>query len=239
MTGKQRPSYGDDDFARRELHFFWLADYSASMGGNRIATLNQAIREVIPDVRKIAADNPEVDMYMRAIKFSSSADWHVGPDAVPVENFVWSDLSILGGTSTSSAINLLCDQLEPENMPQRGVPPICVLVSDGFCTDGSEVYQRAIDRLNDLSWGRKAIRLAIAIGDDAEYSEDELLQFVNHPEVGLLKARTADQLVKHIRWVSTEPTKMVSDGTSGESGGNELKIWQDDGQEDDDQIVPF
>ena len=61
MTGKQRPSYGDDDFARRELHFFWLADYSASMGGNRIATLNQAIREVVPDVRKIAADNPEVD----------------------------------------------------------------------------------------------------------------------------------------------------------------------------------
>jgi hypothetical protein len=33
--------------AKRPLQFFWIADFSGSMAGKKIATLNQAIREAL------------------------------------------------------------------------------------------------------------------------------------------------------------------------------------------------
>ena len=45
----------DGKVAKRTLHFFWLTDYSASMGGKKIATLNQAIREALPLIQKAVA----------------------------------------------------------------------------------------------------------------------------------------------------------------------------------------
>ena len=213
MSEQQRPML-EIEASKRQLHFFWVVDHSLSMGGVKIATVNQAIREVLPEVVAIAGSNPEVEMFMRAIKFSTGADWHVGPAPVPIESFVWPDISALGATSTARAIDLLCDQLEVGNMPRRGIPPVCVLVSDGFCTDAESDYLKAIKRLNELPWGKKAVRLAIAIGQESEYDEAELLRFVNHPEVGLLKAHTAHELINHIRWASTETTRTLSQSVS-------------------------
>jgi uncharacterized protein YegL len=53
----------DDPVASpRALHFFWIADYSGSMKGKKMATLNSAIRDVIPEIRKAAAANPTVSI---------------------------------------------------------------------------------------------------------------------------------------------------------------------------------
>src|SRR5271168_1650350 len=93
--------------APRPLQFFWIADYSGSMSGKKIATLNQAIREALPAVRSAVAAQPEVALMMRAIKFSDSADWHGNPAPVPVEQFVWPELNTAGGTSTAKALRLL------------------------------------------------------------------------------------------------------------------------------------
>lgn len=60
--------------ARRPLQFFWLADHSGSKAGKKIATLNPAIREALPEVRKAVAAHPEVEILMRAIKFSDAAE---------------------------------------------------------------------------------------------------------------------------------------------------------------------
>jgi hypothetical protein len=35
----------EGEVVKRSLQFFWLTDYSGSMSGTKIATLNQAIRE--------------------------------------------------------------------------------------------------------------------------------------------------------------------------------------------------
>jgi hypothetical protein len=72
----------DGQVARKKLHFFWLADSSESMRGKKIATLNQAIREAVPEIRKAVASYPQVDIQMRAIRFSDNAEWHTGPEPV-------------------------------------------------------------------------------------------------------------------------------------------------------------
>ena len=64
----------------------------------------------------------------------------------------------------------------------------------------------AIAELNKIPWGIKAVRLAIAIGEETEYNEKELLKFMNQPNVGLLKAHNAEELLTFIKWASTEAT---------------------------------
>lgn len=204
----------EGDIAKRPLHFFWLVDYSGSMAGRKIATLNQAIREALPHIRQTAANYPEVTILMRAIRFSDDAEWHVGPDAVEISQFVWPELGTAGGTATSRAIRLLAKQLAEKSMPKRGFPPVAVLISDGFCTDPVEDYESAIRELNDLPWGKRAVRLAIGVGQENEYSEEELLKFVSHPEIGVLKANTPERLVHYIRWASVAATSGASMGKS-------------------------
>ena len=204
----------DGQIARKKLHFFWIADCSDSMRGKKIATLNQAIREAIPEVQKAVAQYPQVEIFMRAIKFSDDASWHIGPEPVPIEAFVWPDLETSGLTSTAQAIRLLAGELSMERMPRRGLPPVCILISDGFCTDPRDEYESAIAELGKIPWGVKAVRLAIAIGDESEYNEAELLRFVNQDQIGLLKAHSPEELVSFIKWASVSASVAASRGRS-------------------------
>ncbi len=199
---------------KRTLQFIWLVDCSGSMSGKKIATLNQAIRESIPLIQKAAASNPHVRVQMRTIRFASNAEWHGGSEPVDLESFSWADLSAGGVTATAEAVRLLAGALAVDSMPARGFPPVCLLISDGFCTDPDEHYKAAIDALNNQPWGRKAVRLAIAVGDETEYDEPQLLKFVNHPEVGLLKAQEPEKMIPFIRWASVAAVSASSQGKS-------------------------
>jgi len=184
------------------------------MRGKKIATLNQAIREAIPEIQKAVAAYPQVDIRMRAIKFSNDASWHVGPDPVSLTDFVWPELETSGLTATAKALRLLTDELSIERMPRRGLPPVCILISDGFCTDPREEYDTAIAELGKIPWGIKAVRLAIAIGDESDYNETELLKFINQESVGLLKAHSPEELVEYIKWASVSASVASSRGRS-------------------------
>ncbi|MFA4859807.1 tellurium resistance protein [Methanoregula sp.] len=208
----------DGQVVRKKLHFFWIADCSDSMRGKKIATLNQAIREAVPEVQKAVASYPQVEIVMRAIKFSDAASWHVGPDPVPLEQFVWPELETSGLTATAKALRMLETELSIERMPRRGLPPVCILVSDGFCTDPREEYDSAIADLARIPWGVKAVRLAIAIGDESDYNEPELLKFVNQDQIGLLKAHSPEELVSYIKWASVSASVASSRGRSRGTG---------------------
>jgi uncharacterized protein YegL len=166
----------EDPVATRTLPFFWIVAYSGSMAPKKIAIVNATIRDVLPELPKAATANPAVKCFMRAIKFSDDADWHVGPAPVPVEQFTWQKLTTLSGTATAKAIRLLASELTLEKMPRRGVPPVCILLSDGEHTDPQEEYDAAIKQLLDRPWGQHAVRLANAIGaKETDYNEQELL----------------------------------------------------------------
>ena len=205
---------------RRPLQFFWLADCSGSMSGPKIASLNQAIREAIPAINDALKTHPEVAVKMRAIKFSSTASWHVGPDQVAVEDFHWPELQAEGYTATAEAIQILAAELDSEKMPRRGYPPVCILLSDGCCSESEGAYDAAIAALEKLPWGKKAVRLAVAIGNESDYDEVELLKFTSHKEVGVLKAHNSAELVNYIKWASVAATVGASAGKNDLTAGN-------------------
>ena len=59
---------------------------------------------------------------MRAIKFSNDAAWHVGPDSVPISDFVWPELETNGLTATAKAIRLLTGELRYRTHAPPGTP---------------------------------------------------------------------------------------------------------------------
>jgi uncharacterized protein YegL len=64
-----------------------------------------------------------------------------------------------------------------------------------------------------LPWGKKAVRIAIAIGEDAD--TDVLQQFMGaNSELKPLQANNAQQLAKYIKWVSTAVLKATSSPNS-------------------------
>ena len=184
--------------AHRPLHFIWIADCSGSMGvDGKIQALNTAIREAIPHMRKVAQENPNAQVLVRAVRFSNGAYWHVA-QPVPVEQFEWTDLQAEGATDMGKALRLVAEQLKVPPMAERALPPVLVLISDGQPTDD---FASGLKALLDEPWGRKAVRIAIAIGGDA--NPEVLQRFINNPELRPLQANSPEALVTHIRWAST------------------------------------
>ena len=196
------------DIARRQLHVILVLDCSGSMRGDRIASLNYALRTALPELRSIAAENPEVDVRVRVLRFASEASWHT-PEAIAVGELIWTDLVADGETHLGDALNLLASVLTRDAMPGRQLPPVVVIASDGYPTDDFEAGLKAFFAADHAE---AAIRIAIAIGTDAD--SDILQQFIRHPTMRPLRASNAAALVEHIKWATTAPVKTASSPTN-------------------------
>jgi len=193
------------EMATRPLHFIWIADCSGSMGvDGKIQSLNTAIKDAIPGMQTVADENPNAQVLVRAIKFSSGAQWHVS-QPTDVADFKWTDLTADGVTDMGKALQMVAEQLRIPPMTDRALPPVLVLISDGQPTDD---YASGIKAVMDQPWGKKAVRIAIAIGEDADH--EVLQKFIGHPELKPLQANNPEALVKHIKWVSTAVLKSAS-----------------------------
>jgi len=194
----------------RPLHFIWMADCSGSMSAEgKIQSLNTAIREAIPHMQSVADENPNADVLVRAIKFSTGAQWHIS-QPTPVADFTWTDLSAGGVTDMGRALSMVAEQLKIPPMSDRALPPVLVLISDGQPTDD---FGAGLSALMDLPWGKKSVRIAIAIGE-AEGADEVWQRFIGNSEIPPLRANNSEQLVNYIKWVSTAVLKSASSPAS-------------------------
>ncbi|WP_289059190.1 VWA domain-containing protein [uncultured Mesotoga sp.] len=200
------------ELASRPLYFFWICDCSGSMSGEKIQSLNMAIRESIPEMRQVADDNPSGQLLVRVLEFSSGARWK-NTQPIPIENFTWTDLSASGVTDMGRAFSMVADQLKIPPMPGRALPPVLVLVTDGQPTDD---YKSGLNQILNLQWGKKAVRIAIGIGQDCDF--DVLEEFIGNSEIKPLHANNPEALARYIKWASTAVVKDVSSPASGLTG---------------------
>lgn len=193
------------ELATRPLHFIWICDSSGSMlNDGKIQALNNAIREALPHMRGVADENPNAEVLVRAIAFSTGANWHVSQPTL-VQDFKWDDLIADGPTDLGQALEMVAEQMQIPPMTDRALPPVLVLVSDGQPTDN---FDRGLEVLMAQPWGKKAVRIAIAIGSDADH--DVLQRFIGNIEIKPLQASSPEALVKYIKWVSTAVLKSAS-----------------------------
>ena len=193
------------ELATRPLHFIWILDASGSMSvDGKIQSLNNAIREAIPHMREVADENPNANVLVRVLSFSSGARWILA-EPTPVQNFEWKDLKPEGVTDMGAALKELASVLDIPPMTDRALPPVLVLISDGQPTDD---LNEGLNSLMSLPWGRKAVRVAIGIGEDVDM--EVLEQFIANDEIKPLHANNPEALVRHIQFVSTAVLQVAS-----------------------------
>jgi uncharacterized protein YegL len=200
------PGFPNVRLSNRPLHFFYLCDCSGSMAAQgKMQSLNQAIRQSLPGMARVARDNPEARVLVRAVAFSDQARWHIA-EPTPVEELQWRDLEPRGVTAMGAALQLVAEQLHTPPMEERALPPVLVLISDGQPTDD---FEAGLGRLMREPWAQKAVRLAIALGHDADL--EVLQQFIGPAPANQhersprrpLQASNATSLAQYIQWAST------------------------------------
>ena len=178
---------------RRALHFFLLMDCSGSMAADgKMQALNTAVREMLPHLESVSAQNPHAQLLVRAIASTARA-WITEPSE-PGE-LRWQDLSAGGYTDLGRR---RCDSSRPSPRFHATplLPPAILLVSDGLSTDDGDA---GLEALLATPWGAQAVRTSVAIGRDADL--DGLRRSTSADDEPL-SASNPEELVRCLRWAS-------------------------------------
>ena len=213
------------EVARRTMVLFFLVDTSGSMEGAKIGTLNQAIEDVIPEIRDISQNNADAEIKIAVLEFSSGAKW-VTPYPVPAEDFEWQYLNAVGLTDFGEACRELDEKLSRNTFMSDitgSFAPAVFLLSDGAQTDE---YKENLNKLWNNNWFKKAIKVAVAIGEDA--NKNILAEFTGNIE-GVLSVHNPEALKKMIKFVSVTSSQIGSRSSAvGKGGIDEIKSKQDE-----------
>ena len=118
----------------------------------------------------------------------------------------------VSSTPLGAALNVLCDAVDNSKMPKRGLKPIIVLLSDGWPND---TWEPNLNRFLNLPWGNKALKVAIAIGKDAD--RDILAKFTTDRNL-VLEANNPTDLKYFIKWTSTLVSYNTQHATQSRDG---------------------
>lgn len=203
------------EVSRRTMTLFFVVDASGSMDGAKMGTLNSAIEEVVPEIRKISGENADAAIKIAVLEFSSGAHW-ITSAPLDAEDFTWSFLSADGLTDFGEACRQLNEKLSRKAFMSDvagSFAPAIFLLSDGEPTDE---YTAELSKLRENNWFRKAIKVAVAIGDDA--NRDVLAEFTGNREA-VLTVHTPEALTKMIRFVSVTASQIGSKSSGVGKGG--------------------
>ena len=213
------------DFAesvpRKTMTLFFIIDTSGSMSGDKIGAVNSAIEEILPELRDISDTNADAKIKIAVLEFSSGARWITASGPVEAESFAWNFLDAGGVTDLGDACIKLNEKLSKNEFMKEAAgsfAPALFLMSDGEPTDD---YQKGLVLLKQNNWFKKAIKVAVAIGEDA--NKEVLKEFTGTSEA-VLEAYNVELLKKMIKFVSIRASQLASRscnvGITANSGGN-------------------
>lgn len=201
------------EIPRRVMTLFFIVDTSGSMRGEKIASLNVAIREVLPEVKSISDTNADAEIKVAAMEFSSGCEW-MYPQPMKIEDFQWRDVEAGGLTSLGEACEELNKKLSKTNgfmsNASGSFAPVIILLSDGEPTDD---YKRGIAKLKENNWFKAAIKVAIGIGHTEDGYQKTLAEFTGNSEA-VLTVDNKEDLRNIIRFVTVTSSQVQSKSSS-------------------------
>lgn len=227
--------------ARRTMVLFFVVDTSGSMMGQKIGSVNDAIRETVPDLKDLSTNNPDAAIKIAAMQFDTNVNW-LYPQPIDSENSQWNDLQANGLTSFGAALKELNHKLSKSQFLQEAAgsfAPVIILLSDGAPTDE---YKSALEEIKKNNWFKHAIKIAIAIGNDAD--KNVLAEFTGNSEA-VLEVHNRAMLKAFIRFVSVTSSQVnskssgVEDTTKQEKVVSQVKNFVDTQNVDDVALDEF
>jgi uncharacterized protein YegL len=189
----------------RALPIFILADTSGSMRGEKINELNLALREMLTALNDV--DDIRGKFQLCVIGFGG--DVNVLQPLADIDGLQLPELNAAGNTPMGEVFDTVREMIEDRNVvSSRAYAPTIVLISDGIPTDCSEeIYHskeyskwEPLNNLHSAERFSKSQRLALGIGADADFGM--LKEFINNPEIPVIKANDASGITKFFRWVT-------------------------------------
>ena len=204
---------------RRTMTLFFVVDKSGSMHGSKIGAVNDAIVNVLPMLDEISASNPDAEIRVAALEFSTGTNWLYSEPKL-ASDFIWQDVRAEGLTSLGAACVELNAKLSRNGFMQSAsgsFAPAIILLSDGAPTDD---FDKGIEALYSNNWFKAAIKIAIAIGDDAD--KDVLKRFTGTPEA-VFTVHNIEALKQIIRVVAVTSSQI---GSKSSTAGDVTKQEQ-------------
>lgn len=201
---------------RRTMTLFFLIDTSGSMEGAKIGAVNDAVANVLPILHEISDENPDAEIKVAALEFSNGCQW-LYDEPKAANDFIWQDVNASGLTSLGEACSELNSKLSRSGFmstPSGCFAPAIILLSDGGPTDN---FQAGLSKLKANNWFKAAIKIAIAIGDDAD--KDVLKEFTGNSEA-VITVHNIDALKQIIRVVAVTSSQI---GSKSSSAGDTTK----------------
>jgi uncharacterized protein YegL len=198
--------------ARRPLHFIVLADCSGSMAGEKMRALNSALRLMLPTLVSWQQTQVQAQLLMRVLGFATEPRWHVAEPVPPAELAQrWRDLERVprGRTNMGAAFRAAAEVLAPGRLERRALRPALLLVTDGLPTDPPGVFDTELTALLGSPAGRSALRLALAIGREA--NSDAVNRF-RSPDIPVLVADGVDEIADRLLVASMLVSRMSEPG---------------------------
>lgn len=213
---------GFGSVVKKELHVFYVLDISGSMSGAPITALNDAMRDTIAELADISATSNEAALKIAVLTFDNNVVWVTqGENGLEdAEDFVWTDLTAGGLTYLGAALRELNKKLSRNEMMSASTGnkiPVIIFMSDGQPNDA---WIEALDSLKENKWFKAAIKIAFALGDDADC--DVLAKVVGGPEA-VIKTNDLEVFKKLIKIVSvtsslaSSQSRLSDEGATGSS----------------------
>jgi uncharacterized protein YegL len=191
------------------------------MQGPKIEALNCALGETVKPMRELAEDNRHARLLVRAVTFATGARWHI-ERPTPIDELAWSAVEVGGRHDMGQALSVVAKELGTAKLGQVSLPPVLVLLSDSSPTDD---FEAGLTDLMAQPWGKHAVRLAVAIGDEADLNV--LQRFIGKREIRPLQARNFCDVLNYVRWtdvdVSGQTDSPKRDQADTRSSDNEHK----------------
>ena len=201
------------EIPRKMCPVIFLLDTSGSMSGAPIGAVNDAIRNVLPELVSMNESNADNEIKVAVLTFDYDAKWIIGENELmspeDVQN-IWRDLDANGYTSMEQAFRALNEKLSVSHgFMQRAsgsVAPVLFLLSDGEPTDD---YRAGLQALQNNGWYKIAVRVAVGYGE----ANDDILREFTGNEGTVLHTNDTNELKNTIRFVAVTSSRVASQGS--------------------------
>ena len=114
----------NESIPRRKMTLFFVIDTSGSMIGSKIGSVNDAIENVLPMIGEISDENPDAEINVAALEFSTGTRW-LYDEPKDAKEFIWQQVEADGLTSLGEA----CEELNKKLSRTGGS---CLLQADAL-----------------------------------------------------------------------------------------------------------
>lgn len=154
-----------DSLPRKTVPFIYVIDTSGSMAGDRIAALNEALREAIEVLRDSVG--LEYDITINVLSYSSGCKW-MFDSMQNAESCQWVDLQAGGLTDLGDALSELDRKLNKKFLfgeKSEICFPNIIFFTDGVPTDD---WKKSLNEIKKNKWFQSSMKIAVKIGDDVD-----------------------------------------------------------------------